>query len=162
MRKYLAMSALPLIFASGCASIVSDSQYDVRVNSDPASAYTITNQNGLEVAGGRTPDVVSLAASRGFFSGAMYTMTFEADGYDKKTVQLLSSVDGWVVGNLLFGGPIGLVIDGATGSMFKLESLASQRLDRTQSAQADTDLTIVFFDYDSLSEEQRNSLTPIY
>jgi len=76
-------------------------------------------------------------------------------------VQLSSTVDGWVIGNILLGGPIGLVIDGATGAMFKLYSPPRQRLRQSQATSGSDELTIVFFDYNDLTEQQKESLVEI-
>jgi hypothetical protein len=58
-----------------------------------------------------------------FFSKARYQVTFEKVGYDKKVVPVEFKLNGWYFGNIIFGGPLGLlIIDPATGAMFKLET----------------------------------------
>ncbi len=124
--KNTALIALSSTLASGCASIVSDSNYLVRIDSTPPEArFVVRNEDGLNVHQGRTPATVSLPAEAGFFDGETYEVTFEKEGYTPVNRTLDSSVDPWYAGNILFGGLIGiLVVDPATGAMFKLpESL---------------------------------------
>ena len=50
-------------------------------------------------------------------------MTFTKNGYDTKTVPEELKLNGRYFGNLLLGGVIGtLIIDPATGAMYKLET----------------------------------------
>jgi hypothetical protein len=105
------------LFSGGCASILSDKNYAVAVNSSPSGCpVTITNEGGEEVHRAITPFTVVLPASAGFFDGETYKLTSSA-----ATTVLTSSLDPWYVGNLLFGGLVGmLIVDPATGAMWKL------------------------------------------
>lgn len=112
------------LFFSGCASIVSDSSYPVTINASPEGVrYKIKNaKRGYDVMAGVTPATISLSAENGFFSKASYLVTFEKPGYESVTLPLKAGMDGWYIGNLLFGGILGfLIIDPATGAMWKLE-----------------------------------------
>ena len=111
-------------FLSGCASIVSRSEYTVAINSSPDDAkITIVNESGCTVFSGRTPETVRLKAGAGFFSGSDYTITFEKEGYAKSTATIRRGIDPWyIVGNLAVGGLIGwLIVDPMTGAMWTLE-----------------------------------------
>ncbi|MGJ3257846.1 MAG: hypothetical protein ACFE0K_16140 [Alcanivorax sp.] len=125
MKKILgAMVLASGVGMSGCASIVSDSSYPVTLTTTPSGvSYTITNtKKGYDMMSGETPATVTLPASNGFFSKAHYAVTFEKTGYDPVSVPLRAGMDGWYVGNILFGGLLGiLIIDPATGSMWKLD-----------------------------------------
>ncbi len=113
-----------LLCASGCASIVSKSSYPVMINSSPSeAAISITNKRGMEVYRGSTPAVVKLRAGGGYFTKALYLVRFDLPGYDTRVVPIEYTLDGWYFGNILFGGFLGLlIIDPATGAMFKLDS----------------------------------------
>ena len=101
----------------GCASVVSGRYADVRLDSYPANAHVVVrDQKGATVAEAQTPAVVSLKRNRKFFLPAKYTATFEAPGYASATVPLKSTINPWVAGNIVLGGPIGLVVDTATGA----------------------------------------------
>ena len=108
----------------GCASIISDSTYPVTINSSPSDArFEITNlDSGMKVMSGQTPATVTLKAGNGFFDGAKYQVEFNKNGYDAQSFVIDSSLDGWYIGNVLFGGILGLlIIDPATGAMWKLD-----------------------------------------
>jgi len=119
----LLLTGVILLFSS-CASIVSKSNYPITINSTPTEAnITVTNKKGLEIYKGNTPATMKLKASSGFFSKEHYQVKFEKNGYDTKVVPILFKLDGWYFGNILFGGVIGmLIIDPATGAMYKLET----------------------------------------
>lgn len=114
---------LALLVCCSCASIVSDSVYPVALCSSPSGArYELKNTYGMTISAGRTPAVVSLDASKGFFSRAHYQfLCFSEDGETVAQMPIVASLDGWYVGNIIFGGLIGfLIVDPATGAMWKL------------------------------------------
>jgi uncharacterized protein YceK len=111
-----------LLLLSGCASIVSDSQYPVSINSNPPGAQvSVLDEAGAVVFTGKTPTIVTLKSGTSYFNGADYQIIAKsADGQERRE-SLSSSVDGWYVGNLGFGGLIGfLIVDPLTGAMYKL------------------------------------------
>ncbi|MEC3965254.1 hypothetical protein [Flagellimonas halotolerans] len=109
---------------SSCASIVSKGSYPISINSAPSEAkIVIKDKKGIEIFSGQTPATLKLKAGSGFFGKARYQVTFSKAGYDTKTVPVDFKLDGWYFGNLLLGGLIGmLIIDPATGAMYKLET----------------------------------------
>lgn len=122
-KIYFVLLAACLLLTS-CASIVSKSRYPISINSTPSEAkITITDKKGVEVFKGNTPATLKLNSGAGFFSKARYQVKFEKDGYQSKTVPVDFKLDGWYFGNILVGGAIGmLIIDPATGAMYKLET----------------------------------------
>ncbi len=139
-----------IFFVSGCASIVSKSNYPVSVISDPEGAtITIKDKFGKQIYKGITPTTVTLKSSTGFFSGASYTVEFKKQGYELQTVAIKKQIDGWYIGNILFGGLIGiLIVDPATGAMWKLPSEISATLaEKTSAFIIDgKELKVVFLD----------------
>lgn len=113
-----------ILFLSSCASIVSKGKYPISINSTPSQAkIVITNKKGTEIYAGNTPANLKLKAGSGFFGKAHYQVKFTKDGYDSKTVPVNFKLDGWYFGNILIGGLVGmLIVDPATGSMYKLET----------------------------------------
>lgn len=126
MKKIFTPFLLTLVLAaaSGCASIVSKTNYPVVVTTNPPGAsVTIENRDGEQVFKGSSPAAVRLKSGGGFFKGATYTVRISKEGYAEKMVQVTSTVNGWYFGNLIFGGLVGmLVVDPATGAMFKLHN----------------------------------------
>tara|TARA_R110001632_G_scaffold203980_1_gene327379 strand:- start:879 stop:1367 length:489 start_codon:yes stop_codon:yes gene_type:complete len=141
MKKMAMTAALSAsLFVSGCASIISDSQYPVSVKSEPPGAeYQIRNRSGAVIHQGTTPNTVTLKAGDGYFKGARYNMQFSKEGYEQQSQTLDSSVDGWYWANIVFGGLIGmLAVDPATGAMYKLPPARTANLIQIPMAQPAT------------------------
>jgi len=122
MKNALAAVIGMAMLTTGCASIVSDSSYPVTINSNPEGAtFLVTNDKGVQIHSGRTPSTVTLKSGSGYFSSASYTVTLKKEGFEDKSFVIESKLDGWYVGNILFGGLIGfLIVDPITGAMWKL------------------------------------------
>jgi hypothetical protein len=121
----------------GCASIVSKSNWPVTFSSNPSGArITITNEkNGQAIHVGETPASVVLKSGAGFFRSARYRVDYSKPGYTPTTAYLSPSINGWYFGNLLFSGVIGfLIVDPATGAMFRLPADCAASLSPTRSA----------------------------
>ena len=147
--KALCLVAVIAFIASGCASILSKSSYPVSIQSAPSGAdFNITDSTGNTIHSGRTPSSVTLKSGAGFFSSATYTVTFSKDGYQDKVATIKSTMDGWYIGNILFGGLIGLlIVDPATGAMWKLPESQSVSLDEILASNTnDKSLKIVSID----------------
>ena len=150
-----------IVTLAACASIVSDRKGVVTVSSNPTAAQiAIADQSGVEVYRGTTPASITLDASAGYFDGQEYTITFSKEGYDPTTVNVDSRINGWYVGNIVFGGFIGwLIVDPLTGAMWALDAehvngtLAERvAMDETSSPQ----LRIVSID--SVPESERSRM----
>ena len=109
----------------GCASIVSKSNWPVTVQSNPSGAKCVVAKgNGIQLHSGETPMTLTLNSSAGFFQSANYTISCEKEGYQPSKSEIISSLNGWYWGNIIFGGLIGLIIvDPATGAMWKLDEI---------------------------------------
>ena len=151
--------ALTLIITTGCASILSKNTYPVSINSNPSGArLTITDSKGQLIGSGTTPYLATLSASSGPYSSGRYTLTFEKNGTTTRS-EINATLDGWYIGNILFGGLIGiLIVDPLTGSMWKLPSTHVVNLSGSTSL-SPTDLNIL--DIAQLDENQRKALIPV-
>ena len=166
MRKFNVRFALIpaalAIFMSGCASIVSDSQYPVSITSTPAGAnFEVRNRAGKVIHSGTTPGNVTLKSGAGYFKGETYTIAFRKEGFADQQTTLNSSLDGWYWGNIVFGGLIGmLAVDPATGAMYKLpEDTAATLAPVTADAKTADSLTLMTVD--QVPEHLRDQLIPI-
>lgn len=114
------------IIISSCASILGKSSYPVSINTNPNGAtISITDKKGKEVYKGQSPSTVILKSGAGFFSKAEYQVKISAKGYDETIVPVNYKLNGWYFGNLLLGGVLGmLIIDPATGAMWKIDTPA--------------------------------------
>ncbi len=62
-----------------------------------------------------------LDRGNGYIDGQTYKVEYSAPGFADLTQVLDTTMNGWYVGNLVFGGLIGfLVVDPATGAMWDL------------------------------------------
>jgi hypothetical protein len=113
-------AAAVVILSSGCASIISGRQANVAIDSYPSNAHVVIHdKTGHEVASVNTPGVVSLKRNSKWFLPARYTATIEAPGYQTAEVPIRSTINPWILGNVVVGGIPGLVVDDATGACWK-------------------------------------------
>lgn len=127
MRKNVFRFSVFLMAVSllaGCATIISKSSYPVSIDTRPEGAQvSITDKKGKEVYKGRSPSTVVLKSGAGFFSRAEYQVRLSAPGYAEQVIPVNYKLNAWYFGNLLIGGWLGmLIIDPATGAMWKLET----------------------------------------
>jgi len=134
--KLLQMAAMAALFImTGCASIVSKSNWPVSFKSDPPGAEVVVTDNmGNEVDRGTTPVIFTLKSSDGFFSGATYYAEFKLNDYQVSKKGIHADVNGWYFGNIFFGGFIGLLVDPMTGAMWKLQPICSVNLSKVDSS----------------------------
>ncbi|AKH95798.1 PEGA domain-containing protein [Elizabethkingia anophelis] len=112
MKKHyfvLAFSALFLTTTS-CATIISGSKQAVNFTSTPSEATVYID----EVEVGKTPFETKLERKR------EYSVMIKLDGYQPYETKLTKKFNAWYLGNILFGGIIGLVIDPITGAIYNL------------------------------------------
>lgn len=148
---------------TGCASIVSKSEYPVSISSQPEGAeISIINRNGQSVFSGTTPTTIFLKAGAGFFKGENYTVTFKKDGYAPYTAQIQRNIDGWyIAGNFVFGGLIGwLIVDPATGAMWTLKNLHVD-LSSVQTSSIENENAIQIVTIDDVPDNLRSQMVRV-
>ena len=116
-------AAVALLALPSCASIVGSSDQSVSFRSTPAGAtVSVTDENGIDVYRGQTPTSVVLEKADGYFDAQQYTVRFTKPGYRDEVTTVGANISGWYIGNLLFGGIVGLaVVDPLTGAMWTLD-----------------------------------------
>lgn len=105
--------AVVLVFVgaiTGCASIFCGGRQEVTVLSNPTGA-TVTLSNGQV---GQTPARFMLKR------GKQLSGTVALPGYAAQQVTFDKAFNPWFLGNLIIGGPLGMVIDLATGAIWKV------------------------------------------
>lgn len=129
--KTLGLFVFVLIFLGGCASIVSDNKSVTYLETKPEVAKCeLHGQDFTRVV--TTPNSIPLPSE-----AAPITIACTAPGYKRGTGTLDTKADGWIWGNILFGGVIGAVIDGAKGAGFKYPPRYSLVLEPEQFATLD-------------------------
>jgi hypothetical protein len=115
-----AFCAAAVVSLTGCASIVSGRHAEVSIYTNAPNAHVVVrDKRGQEVASVHTPGRVALKRKDRFIFPARYTATIAAPGFETAQVPIRSTVNPWVLGNIVFGGIPGLVIDNATGAAWK-------------------------------------------
>ncbi len=147
-----------------CATIVSTSKYPVSLNSNPSNAkVTVTNDKHVTVFEGTTPAMVTLKSGSGYFKPATYLIKFEKEGYISKNYSIHSDMDMWYIGNLLFGGLIGmLIVDPITGAMYKIEmDNIHAELDKSQINESNTEKVLQIYCLSEIPDHWKRYLVEI-
>jgi len=107
---------------SGCASIVSKSNWPLTIVTNPKGAKVeISDRYGFVVYRGVTPASMSLRASSEFFMKESYSIKLSLDGFADRIIPLECKINGWYFGNIFIGVIGMLIVDPLTGAMFKLD-----------------------------------------
>ena len=112
MTRYEVIAvALVLGLLAGCATIMHGKTQSVGISSIPEGAtVTVGNQPV-----GTTPVFAELTRKD------KHVVRISLEGYTTATLTLNRKTSGWVWGNIVFGGLIGLAVDAITGGLYKLE-----------------------------------------
>lgn len=108
--KVISVFALAVVLSAGCASIMHGTTQKIGVSSSPTGASVIVDNKPL----GMTPVFADLKR------GEEHIISIEAPGYQKAQLTVTKSVSGWVWGNIVLGGLIGLAVDAITGGLYNL------------------------------------------
>jgi hypothetical protein len=109
-RVVAAMSlVIFLMNVAGCATIVHGQKQDIPLTSSPDGATV--KADGKEVT---TPGQIALRRKSG------QDLVFTKEGFPQRSVTLESEPSWWLLGNALFGGIIGLIVDLVGSGGYKL------------------------------------------
>lgn len=97
-------------FASSCATIIHGAKQTLSFSSTPDTAQVLVNGQLL----GNTPMLLKLPRKK------QHQIRIEHTGYLAYEAVLRRETSGWVLGNILAGGLIGLAVDAITGAAYKL------------------------------------------
>ncbi len=114
------MIALLVFVIIGCASIITGTRQGISISSTPSGAKIKIERSGPAKTKvveweGMTPAKVKLKRKY------EYLVTISMEGYKTAEVMLEHGTNGWVWGNLLLGGIIGLIVDFSNGAAKKLK-----------------------------------------
>lgn len=155
IRMMTAVAATVLL--SGCASIFNGQTQTIAFQSEPTGAVLlVTNRAGEQVHSGTTPASVTLKRGAGYFKPESYTIRLTKPGFDTKEVVVTGTLSGWYIGNILFGGVIGmLAVDPVTGGMYVFPDTVTTPLAAASSPSASGPTTLRVVSLDSLPPEVR-------
>lgn len=129
MKRIVALAAVALLTA--CGSIMHGSSQDIGISSSPTNAEVSIDS----LSAGHTPYIAKLSR-RG-----NHIVRLTLPGYAPAELTVTRSVSGWVWGNLVFGGLIGLGVDAISGGLYKLspEQLSGALAKESASIRTDKD-----------------------
>jgi hypothetical protein len=106
---------------SGCATIVSGRKTEVTLdNSGGATYFSVLDNNNRVIDSGVTPKQVTLKTTQTWLTPAKYHVVYASqDGVEQ--YNLNAGFNWWTAGNIVIGGVPGIVIDAATGALWKLQ-----------------------------------------
>jgi uncharacterized protein YceK len=102
--------AVSMLAVAGCASIMHGTSQKIGISSTPTGASVSIDNKPL----GNTPVFADLKRKE------EHVVTIEMPGYEKAQLTITKSVSGWVWGNIVFGGVIGLAVDAIDGGLYNL------------------------------------------
>lgn len=110
--------ALTVVSLSACATIMHGTGQDVGISSTPTNARVTVDNKPL----GNTPVVAKLSRKDN------HIIRIELEGYQPFEATVTRKTSGWVWGNIVFGGLIGLAVDAISGGLYDLrpEQVAGQ------------------------------------
>ena len=109
-----AILALPLVVLPGCATVISGASQTVTLATLPREAACTVYAGGRPVgAVAMTPGDVRLKRS-----SKDLVITCAKEGYQTATVQQEPKFSGVTFGNFVLGGPVGFIVDAASGASF--------------------------------------------
>ncbi|MFP4459328.1 MAG: PEGA domain-containing protein [Candidatus Zixiibacteriota bacterium] len=111
MKKAILTVFILMLFAMGCASIIHSNTQYINFNSEPADAIVYVDGKHM----GGTPLVLELSTEQNHEIKIMY------HGKTLYQTTLDQVVSQWFWGNFITILPFGMIVDYATGSMYRLE-----------------------------------------
>lgn len=98
------------VFLCSCATIMSGPNQEFTFRTEPTRATV--RLNGMDI--GKTPLTRNLDRSNS------YEVEITMPGYKPYYLRLEKGFNGWYIGNILFGGIVGLIVDPLTGAIYTL------------------------------------------
>lgn len=113
---------------SGCATLVSDRSYQVTVDNAAGPTYfSVIDRDNKVVQSGVTPQQVTLRTSVGPFRPAKYRVVYAStSGVHEQPLD--PDINWWTAGNIVIGGVPGVVIDAASGALWRLDDRVTGRV----------------------------------
>jgi len=125
---------LAVMTVVGCATIVHGTTQGVGISSTPTNAKVLVDGQSY----GNAPVTAELSRKKS------HVVRIELDGYEPYETTITRDMSGWVIGNVLSWGILGIVIDAVSGGIYELSpdqidptlktAGVSQILDKDQSS----------------------------
>jgi hypothetical protein len=114
-NSFLLIAAALLLgaFTTGCATITKGSSQSITINTDPPGANCTMSREGAMIgAVAQTPGTLLVEKDKDAI-----TVNCKKEGYFESALAMEASIQGMTFGNILFGGIVGVAIDGVSGAL---------------------------------------------
>lgn len=116
MHRFSTVTSFALLIALGlgqlhCATVINGSHQRVPLTSSPPNATVLVD--GVEA--GTTPITVKLRRRK------PHIIEFKKEGFQTVEKSVVRTHSGWIWGNILIGGLVGLLVDLIAGSHYSLQ-----------------------------------------
>ena len=95
---------------TSCATIMHGTRQSVGIASNPSNASVWVDK----IYSGNTPVIIDMSRKDN------HIVRIELDGYQPYEATFSRQLSGWVFGNIVFGGVIGLAVDAISGGLYML------------------------------------------
>lgn len=95
---------------TSCATVMHGTRQTIGISSNPSNAIVWVDKNYV----GNTPLIVEMSRKDN------HIVRIELEGYQPYEATFSRQVSGWVFGNVVFGGVIGLAVDAISGGLYRL------------------------------------------
>ncbi|HSX03366.1 MAG TPA: PEGA domain-containing protein [Rhabdochlamydiaceae bacterium] len=109
-KQSIFFASIPLLFLTSCATIMHGTKESVGISSNPSNADVWVDNTFV----GTSPTIVQMTRKDNHF------IRIELKGYEPYEIALTRKLSGWVFGNIVFGGVIGLAVDAISGGLYQL------------------------------------------
>ena len=145
---------LSLVVFAGCASIIHGTSQEIAFQSVPDNATVVVEDAmGKQYGSCQTPCSLELKRKH------EYKVHITKAGYETATIVMDRKSDGWIWGNIVFGGLIGVIVDFSNGAAYKLApselTVSLQKSPIGKRFEAEDSPAMVFFDIDEFSPEEQ-------
>lgn len=101
---------LTALSLTGCATIMNGTKQPLGVTSNPSNANIWVDNYYV----GQTPSIIQMSRDND------HIVRVELEGYYPYEIPVTRNISRWLAGNLLWGGPLGVVVDALTGGIYVL------------------------------------------
>jgi len=110
MKKLLGLLLPCMVLFTGCATIMHGTRQAIGISSHPSNAQIWVDHQYA----GQTPMIVKMTRKDNHF------VSIYLEGYQSYEIVFTRQLSGWVFGNIIFGGVIGLAVDAISGGIYRL------------------------------------------
>lgn len=98
------------VLCTSCASVMHGTRQSIGISTNPTNAEVWLDSRFV----GRSPMIIEMKRKDNHF------VQIRLDGYQPYDLTFTREISGWVAGNIVCGGLIGLAIDAVTGGIYQL------------------------------------------